>query len=104
MPYPSKLSVAEIKNIVKLYKKGNSIRTIAALYDVDYGTIRKRLINSGVQLRGIGNPSKISVTNIEKVAKLRAQGYYYREIAVKLGLGKSTVGRIIRNHITRPPK
>jgi transposase-like protein len=53
------MSENRIERVMRLYNKGQSLRSIAAQYHKTHVTVRRWLLDAGVKLRGRGRPSLV---------------------------------------------
>jgi len=54
-------------DVVKLYRSGLSIQEIANRYNTKYETIRRRLINNGVKIRGRNSSNSVDKEMVEQL-------------------------------------
>lgn len=81
---------AEISQMVKRYKKGDSLRTIAKEFGICYVTVRGYLLSNGVTMRSRGQRPLVTPA---KALEMRAKGMTNIEIAAKLKVSAGAVSR-----------
>lgn len=85
--------------LVKAYKVGDSIRKIAARYDLSYGTVRSHLRQAGVTLRHRGRPlgsrSFASGEAHRAWAAMHANGMTCAQVAKAVGVSRQAVAQAI---------
>lgn len=72
---------AQTQRWIELYQQGHSLRQIGRLENANWGTIHKRLLKNGVQLREAPIRKGMSVRALEK---LEAQGQILEQILQRL--------------------
>jgi DNA-binding CsgD family transcriptional regulator len=89
--------------IVKAYAAGASIPQVADQLGCATATVRRRLISAGVILRddrhtNSGGRNQISAQTAQAAIDLYLSGLTGKEVGRRLGIGQTTVGRILRDH------
>ena len=92
------LTPKQKSEIIRLKKKGETPKELAAAYNVSVGTIHR-------VCAGATRKQRVEVTNAmaDEMLELRLAGKTYAEIASLMGLGMATVGRHI-NRLGDPMK
>lgn len=96
MPMPRQVSTEVRRLLVDRYAKGQRIALLGKEWGYDYKTVRRVLVEEGVQIRTIGGRKLPPPAPIEELAELHAQGKSCREIAVKLGTYPNKVAFALR--------
>ncbi len=93
-----KIKDHQIPEIVALYKEGANQTELGIKYQCHEATIKKVLIEAGVELRGrYEKVFKISIDVRKEIIKLFTEGMSGLQIAKQLKLGKNTVFRILES-------
>ncbi len=89
--------------IVRAYTSGATIPAIAAQLGCGPATVRRRLIRAGVTMRddrhtNSGGRNQIPDQTVQAAIELYQTGLTGKQVAHRLGIGQTTVGRILREH------
>lgn len=79
--------------IIREYESGTSIRQLMEKYGKTYDAINAMLYRRGIVRR---YPTVISEDHRREILSMRAANYSMKEIADKLGFGKTTIARVLR--------
>lgn len=86
------LDDGELEMMTTRYAAGQSVKHLAASYDIHHTTVSALWKDQGVRLR----QTSLSPEEIEAAHNLRALGWSYARIAERLGVAPETVRRRLR--------
>lgn len=106
-----RLTDQQISDAILLRSQGWTIRAVAELFGVPYRCVQKPTTGCGYENmpRGERNPSaKLTEANVIAIRRMKAEGHSVAVIAMAVGVGKSTVKKVLRRetwkHVTEVAK
>ncbi|MER5649712.1 hypothetical protein [Streptosporangium sp. NPDC002524] len=97
-PVPQRLPQLELEVATKLYKRGKTVRQVAALIGYSRSTVHKALREAGVKMRPLSASRASRITPAKRQAILAAwgQGKSASMITKEVGAGWSTVIKVLK--------
>lgn len=87
----TRLCVEQVDELVRAYRNGDSVPTLAKAFEVNETTVRAHLERRGVETRGNRGYRKLHGELLARATELYAAGLSLRSVSSELGLAREAV-------------